>query len=168
MLDTDKKKGLIYVDGLERPDILAYRNRFSDQWFRDTIISRYSSQWPLSPIWFINWDFSYWPQGNHLNKFGLSDSVYINICGVISVSNELQFWMLLWGNFGVLIELSLFGIFKLFWFIAVQILDKGSAYLILRLERNLLTIFPSWQTYTPYIFFYWKIVPQYNQNELET
>ena len=33
MAYTDNKKGPIYVDGHERPDIVAYRNRFGDWWF---------------------------------------------------------------------------------------------------------------------------------------
>ena len=31
--DTDKKKGSIYVDGHERPDVIEYRNRFCDRWY---------------------------------------------------------------------------------------------------------------------------------------
>ena len=33
MVDTDNKKYYIYVDGHERPDVVAYRNQFCDRWF---------------------------------------------------------------------------------------------------------------------------------------
>ena len=31
--DTDKKKGLMYLDGYERDDVVAYRKGFCDRWF---------------------------------------------------------------------------------------------------------------------------------------
>ena len=33
MADNGNKKGTIYVDGHERPDVMAYMNWFCDQWF---------------------------------------------------------------------------------------------------------------------------------------
>ena len=53
-------------------------------------------------------------QGNNIKRVGLSGSVSISFFKVTSVLNELPFWTLLWGNFDVLITLSLFELFELF------------------------------------------------------
>ena len=86
---------------------------------------------------------------------------------VMSVLNELQIWTFPWGKFYVPITLSLFDLFK--W--------SGSFLLTFDIMVVHLLFLDSGQTFLPCffldniylisIFFYCKIVPRYNWNELK-